>query len=493
MSRSPIHNLRADDLGRFLLDLHTPVERTVGRMFGCFTKLAVAISIVLFISVMGSDSGGIAKLLRIAGLFMMTGFFFHCKRNIDCYYVLDDVGGQLLYHFSAIMIVSEDPVANLEDVAGVGVSYAGRNSGSGADSWAVVFCLSDGRIIRVSDFFEHTDQVNAIASDVAELIKVPCATCNYGERKIITLENGLMIQKKDDSYVSSVSKDQAAGCLVGLLVAPYAFYPTLIVLTLGFMIVGGVTTEQNIEYYREQNNYAFIEADGTVLPQLHKNRRSGPASRPGQPVAVKSSDAGAHKASKSVEKPAAGSFVLAEEIASAEITTDGTIIPGVGISGLVQIDEEMHVVLNRLNRPVPVVEVPDRVGFDKKLNKYIARPQVREDILDGAVSIVFEPDRQKKMRVTRIEIFRGNELPNKTPSGIGFGASAKKLFDLAEGDGSFGEREGPGFKDRTQGASFFTAHGPRGKEDGIEFKTHGIAYLFSGDRLTEIVITRRWK
>jgi len=493
MSRNPIHNLRADDLGRFLLDLHTPVERTVGRMFGCFTKLAVVVSIALFLSVMGSDSGGIAKLLRIAGLVMMTGFFFHCKRNIDCYYVLDDVGGQLLYHFSAIMIVSEDPVANLEDVAGVGVSYAGRSSGSGADSWAVVFCLSDGRIIRVSDFFEHTDQVNAIASDVAELIKAPCATCNYGERKIIALENGRMIQKKDDSYVSSVSKDQAAGCLVGLLVAPYAFYPTLIVLLLGFMIVGGVKTDNNIEYYREQDKYGYIEADGTVLPQLRKDRRSGPAGRTAKSAAGKRSDAEAQNVAKESGKAVGGSFILAEEIGSAEITADGIIVPGVGISGLVQLDEEMHVVLNRLNRPVPVVEIPDKAGFNKQLNKYISMPTIREDILDGAVSIVFEPDRQKKMRVTRIEIFRGKDLPNKTPSGIGFGASAKELFDLVEGDGDVSERNGPGFKERTRGASFFTAHGPRGKEQGIEFKQHGIAYCFSGDKLTEIVITRRWK
>lgn len=277
MSRSPIQNLRADDLGRFILDLHTPAEKTIGKMFGCFYKLAVFMTIILVLTVLDNDSGIIAKLLRIMGLFLLTGFFFHCRRSIDCYYVLDDVGGQLLYHFSAIMIVSEDPVANLDDVVGIGVTYSGTSSTSRADTWAVVFCMSDGKIIRVSDFLELPERANAIAAELAELLKVPSFSCNLGERKIVAVENGLMIQKSDDSFISSVSKDRAAGCLMKLFVLPYAFWPTMIIFMLAFMIVGGGSTDNNIEYYREKKNYAYIDADGNLLPQLtpeHKRNRS---------------------------------------------------------------------------------------------------------------------------------------------------------------------------------------------------------------------------
>lgn len=277
MSRSPIQNLRADDLGRFILDLQTPAEKTIGKMFGCFSKLAVALAIIVLINILSDDSGILSKLARTVGIILFTGFFSHCRRTIDCYYVLDDVGGQLLYHFSAIMIVSEDPVANLDDVVGIGVNYSGTSSTSRADTWAVVFCLSDGKIIRVSDFLELPERANAIAAELAELLNVPLATCNPGERKIVAVENGLMIQKTDDSFISSVSKDRAAGCLMKLFVLPYAFWPTMIIFMLAFFIVGGGSTDNNIEYYREMNNYAYIDADGNLLPQLtpgHKNNRS---------------------------------------------------------------------------------------------------------------------------------------------------------------------------------------------------------------------------
>ncbi|MBU1106029.1 MAG: hypothetical protein KKB51_05115 [Candidatus Riflebacteria bacterium] len=272
MSESPIHNLRADDLGRFILDVHTPAEKTIGRMFGCFTWLSGIIAFMLFGAVMGGDFGLWSKLLRIAGLVMVVGFFYRCRRNIDCYYVLDNIGGQLLYHFSAIMIVSEDPVANLEDVAGIGVSYTGKKISLSASSWAVFFCLSDGNLIRVSDFFEHSDPANAIAAEVAELIKVPLLTCNHDDQKVVAVENGQMIQKTDDSFVSSVGKDRAAGCLMAIFITPYAFWPTLIVLILAFTIVSGSSEDLSIEHFREQREYGYIEADGTLLPQLDRHR-----------------------------------------------------------------------------------------------------------------------------------------------------------------------------------------------------------------------------
>ena len=77
MTDNPIHNLKADDLGRFVLDLETPAEKTVGRMFGCFTKIAAVVAFFLFISVMTSDFGVLSKLTRFAGLILVVGFFWN--------------------------------------------------------------------------------------------------------------------------------------------------------------------------------------------------------------------------------------------------------------------------------------------------------------------------------------------------------------------------------------------------------------------------------
>ena len=131
-----------------------------------------------------------------------------------------------------------------------------------------------------------------------------------------------------------------------------------------------------------------------------------------------------------------------------------------------------------------------------ELNKYVASPKIRQELLDGAISIEFTSDSSKKMRVSRIEIFRGKELPYKTPDMTGFGESAKRLFNL--GDGIVGPDSDEGYKYQRANpeATFFT----RGKnlqtgfEDeikrwGLEFKKQGIAYLFDGDKLIEIVIT----
>lgn len=75
MSNNPIHNLRADDLGRFVLDLETPVEKTVGRMFGCFSTIAVVMSVFLLLTLISSDFGLLSKLARIVGLVVVVGFF----------------------------------------------------------------------------------------------------------------------------------------------------------------------------------------------------------------------------------------------------------------------------------------------------------------------------------------------------------------------------------------------------------------------------------
>ncbi len=260
MSDNPIHNLRADDLGRFVLDLETPVEKTVGRMFGCFSKIAVVMSVFFLLTLLSSDFGLLSKFARIVGLVVVVGFFRHCRQNIDCYYVLDDVGGQLLYHFSAIMIVSEDPVANLEDIIGIGVTCGGGRS------WALVFCHADGRIIRVSDFIETPEKLNSLAESVSELIKVPCLPARDNERKVIVVENGSMKSKIDESLISSESREKASGCLMSIFLLPYAFYPALIMLVLPLMIIAGAGTGRTIAYYSGHKSYGVVMPDPATEP-----------------------------------------------------------------------------------------------------------------------------------------------------------------------------------------------------------------------------------
>lgn len=470
MSKIQTQNLQVDELGRFILDVYTPAERIMGRTFGCLTWLSGFVALALLGTVMGGDFGLISKLLRIAGLVMIVGFFYRCRQNIDCYYVLDEVGGQLLYHFSAIMIVAEDPVADLENVCGIGVSYTGHKISLGTGTWAVFFCLSDGRLIRVSNFFEHPDPANTIAKKVAELIKIPLLTCNPGEKKMVAVTNGLMIHKAVDSLLSVESKDKAVGCLTALFILPYAFWPAFILIFLAFSIVSGSSADVSIESFRERREFGYVEADGTLLPQLDKRRNR----------------------------------IMAENPQSAaDYVASGTIVPGKGIIGLISIGEEMSAVLARFNLPPVHVEVPEKTGYNRYLNKYVAPAKVRQDILNGAISLEFTSNSAKEMRLSRIEIFRGKELPFKTSDMIGFGESAKKLFKLGDGNIGPSNDEGYEYQAANPDATFYTRgnnlksdsakhrNTPKKKQYGLAFYKQGIAYSFDGDRLIEIEITER--
>ncbi|NCB40852.1 MAG: hypothetical protein EOM80_19020, partial [Erysipelotrichia bacterium] len=414
MSNNPIHDLRADDLGRFVLDLETPVEKTVGRMFGCFSKIAVVVASFMLLSLLSSDLGLLSKLAHIVGLVVVVGFFRQCQKNIDCYYVLDNVGGQLLYHFSAIMIVSEDPVANLEDVVGVGVTCGGGRA------WALVFCHADGRIIRVSDFVETPEKLNSLAESVSELIKVPCLPARANERQVIVVENGSMKSKIDDALISSVSREKAAGCLMSLFVLPYAFYPALIMLMLPLMIIANAGTGRTIAYYSGHKSYGVVmPGQGEDAATQQQQPQSVPANAPG-------------RMQKSAEKNAESAFLRFKEV-TVEDGSIGTIIAGRGIIGIVEIGEEMQQVLPRFERPVPEIKMPAEVLPGKKKRGYAPVPEFRDYMFDRALSIVFKAGKNGVMRVARIEIFCGKTLPYITPDNSGFGASAAKVYGLGDG------------------------------------------------------------
>ena len=489
MMDNPIHNLRADDLGRFVLDLETPAEKTVGRILGCFTKIAAVVAFFLMIAMMSSDAGSFAKLARIIGLALVVGFFWQCWRNVDCYYVLDDTGGQLLYHFSAVMIVSEDPVANLEDIVGIGVTYGGSSPKTGMPTRALVFCHADGRVIRVSDFLESLQHVNQIAESVAALIKVPCLTAGDGERNVIAVENGAMVSIEDDSFISSVISERATGCLVGLFVFPFTFYPALIMLMLPFMVISGKGTERNLEYFLTHDNYGVIKADGTLIPSYR--RHHGPRI-PAKHVSVNDASSQSHRSGaktgeESVEmaEKAPDSMAPFEKMLQAE-TASGTIVAGKGIIGLVEIGEEMQNVLPRFNRPVPVVKKPEKIGSGRKT--FVPRREFRDSMLDGALSLLFQGDKSDVMRLARIEIFRGRNLSYTTPGGYGFFADAQKEFGFIEERGDLSEAAKREL--HRHGADVFLWYGTNSRKGyGVEFRERGIALLFSGGRLNEIVIT----
>ncbi len=504
MMDNPIHNLRADDLGRFVLDLETPAEKTIGRMLGCFAKIAAVVAFFMLLGLMSSDAGAFAKLARIAGLALVVGFFWQCWRNVDCYYVLDDVGGQLLYHFSAVMIVSEDPVANLEDIVGIGVTYGGPSPKTGMTTWALVFCHADGRVIRVSDFLEAQQQVNQIAENVAALIKVPCLPARAGERNVIAVENGAMVSIEDDSFISSVTSERATGCLVGLFVFPFTFYPALFMLMLPLMVISGKGTERNLEYFLTHDNYGVIKADGTLIPSYR--RHHGPRI-PARHVSGNDVSPQSHQSSVKTGKQIEESVKMAEQapdlmapfekMLQAE-TASGTIVAGKGIMGLVEIGEEMQQVLPRFNRPVPVVEKPQKIGSGR--STFVPKRVFRDNLFDDALSLVFQADKSDVMRLARIEIFRGRSLPYTTPGGYVFLSDAQKEFGLIEERGDLNEEVKREL--RRHGADVFLWGGGYGKNSrkgyGVEFRERGIALLFSGGHLDEIVITpdqaarRRW-
>jgi len=185
------------------------------------------------------------------------------------------------------------------------------------------------------------------------------------------------------------------------------------------------------------------------------------------------------------EKPLYGKIpagMLVGDLAS------GTIVPGVGITDVIRVGEKMTEVCRRFNVPLQEMPAPaeewtvDHYGIRKRVKKI---PEIRQELFDQAVSVVFRGERYEQMTAVRIEIFRGKELPFKTYDGIGFAASCRKLFGTGEGGGRLDADEGRKIAGKIPGASFYTA------EDGaysFSFREAGIFYTFKDDSLFEIQI-----
>ncbi len=467
----PVRILRADNLGRFILDLQTPAEKTVGRVVGCFSKLAMVCGPFILISLLSSDFGFFSKFFRIGGLALVVAFFYYCRRTIDCYYVLDDVGGQLLYHFSAILMVSEDPVANIEDVIGIGVTFSGN------DSYAVIFCLADGKTVRVTNFIS-LHEANQIAEEIARIVNLPCMPAEQGERVSIVVENQKMLKKAGAKFVTSSSVSTASGCLAMFFLAPYILFPTMAVYMFAMMIVTGDFQTRDLKYYLKSKSYAVIDIDGKEIHSVKAkpdNRRVKKANSKA-PAAVKA-------------------FPGSVDSTYAEVAS-GTIVPGQGIIGLVELGEEMGEVLRRFNVEPPAISLEDAPtpGYNRRTRKYVSPVEHRENLLDGALSMVFTAKGKSSMRLTRIEIFNGRQLPYQTIDKLTFNSSVQEIIEL--GDVKKPIRRVLEDKVRRQypNASFFTTSRRKiegGFEEGygVDFAKEGISYTFFGETLQEITIT----
>jgi len=225
-----------DDDGRLILDIQTPVEKSVGRTLGWLTILFGILSVGSILQILESDAWLFAKVFRMAGLLLVIGFFYYCWKNVDCYYVLDEAGGQLLYHFSAIIMVSEDPVANLEDVAGIGVAWPGRSE---YDCYAAYICLYDGRTIRISDSFEDSIMANETGRELAEYLQKPFLPAKTDERMTVVFEAGSLRYKRAAGVLSPSASDKTLGCLVAYFTLPSVVAVSFIFYAAARMVITG--------------------------------------------------------------------------------------------------------------------------------------------------------------------------------------------------------------------------------------------------------------
>ncbi len=458
--------LRTDNLGRYILDLKTPLEKSFGKVFGCFGIILLILAPFLFISILQNDFGILSKLLRLIGLILLVGFFNFCRKSIDCYYVLDAVGGQMLYHFSAILMVSEDPIANIENINGVGVTHGGY------DSYAVVVCCDNGKLIRISDFIS-VSEANSIATKIADLLDIYLICAEPNEKISIGVENGWMIKKTDENLISTIDKETTSGCITGLFLSPYLFIPILSTLMISLFIVTGSGEKRDLAYYMKNRKYDVVDVNGKKL--TFKDIRKKTTKNLNE--TNDKSKAGLHKSSNE---------------------SKDTIVPGKGIIGFIEINELMETVFKRFNLEMPPMTAElnaSKPGYNRQTRKFIPPKRHRQNLLDGKISVVFTENRNNQMKVSRIEIFRGNELPYITGDKIGFSSSAKKNFGLGDGKGKLSGKEDYLIKRKFPDANFFTTSRKVGNNFeqgyGINFDKEGIAYTFYGDKLYEITITEK--
>lgn len=265
--------LRVDESGRHLLDLQTTAEKTLGRVLGCLGAVILFPGLVIIFEILGDSTGFFFKLLRIAAVLFVLGSFNYFRKSVDCYYILDEVGGQLLYHFSAMMMVSEDPVANIENIIGVGATY------TGGGRYAVVFCCDDGRIVRVSDFIP-LHEANAICEQILGLIDVPVIYADAQKANAIAIENAVMIEKNDQRLISQAAAEKTSSCLGCLFLGPYLFFPVFIVFFIALMVAGGESEEPDLDYYlKNTRKYRAIDINGDPVEyNPNESRMRSPAS-----------------------------------------------------------------------------------------------------------------------------------------------------------------------------------------------------------------------
>ena len=468
-------NIINDNLGRYILDLDTPAEKSFGRVFGCFTRLTAVIAFFMAFAILGAEMGIITKLLRIFGLVSLVYIFNYFRSQIDCYYVLDVVGGQFLYHFSALMMVSEDPVANIEDIAGIGVTYSGN------EKYAIVLCLIDGKIIRVSDYSNRYFELNATVEAFADILKVPCHCAETDGKKIIAVENGVMVSQDAGLVTLSFFANNLSGCLMHFILFPYYFGPALIVMTVSLVIISGDTgSVEDTNSLIKQNNYRAIDINGKEV--FHR-----PSPRTKASVAETSESVKKDQTKQQTDHQNKEVFSIAPDS-----NASGTISPGRGIIGLIEINEDMMQVYERFGKEFPVLKaestVPPAQNQQKKYSRYVPPVTHRDDFFNNALSVVFQENKSKQMKVHRIEITLENEnLPYRTADGIGQGASAKKLFDLGDGQGNLARNEGQEVGRRIPDAYFYQFYGHKNGY-GIGFMKRGISFEFVGDALYRIVI-----
>jgi len=494
----PILHLNADDLGRFVLDLETPLEKTAGKALGCVAGLMLFLFILVAGEFWHSDASLLARLGGIVFFFLLTLFSFYLWKSLDCFYVLDDVGGQLLYHFSAFLLVSEDPVANLEDIIGIGVTSTSDNS------CAVVIGLAEGTILRGSDFLPMGKRTfaNTLASSLAELIKVPVLTLGDGETSHLAVESGKLTKAMGRMLASSATQERVLGCLSGIILVPFALHLGMAPLNIVMAALGDKRPSK--EFFLQKTFYGFIPdpkegaKPASSLPEERSNSvpRPFPSETP-PAVANPSTNTKPRPPSPpaSQERREAKPRPIHIPSVGVEASASGTIVPGLGIIGLVELGEELSVVYARFGKTPAEIEAALTKAREVPRSSnpfYIPVPEVREDFLDQALSVVFTGTRGIRngpLNVSQIEVFHGKPLPYQTIDRIGFGASAKEMFDLGDGRGNLGRNEGLEFQARHREAGFFETVIVNGRAGyGVEFRDMGISYGFRGDRLDFIEI-----
>ena len=157
----------SDPSGRLTFEVSTPIERAAGRCMGCFSVAMVVVGTSAILTPFKSGGASIGKtFIAAAAWFGAIYLLYRLYISINCYYVVDQAGKQLLYHFGAVLIEYEDPIAAFDDIVGVGLVVHPIERGQ-----AVVIGLRNGRLQRISDFC-HTSMLEP-AKRFANLLSVP--------------------------------------------------------------------------------------------------------------------------------------------------------------------------------------------------------------------------------------------------------------------------------------------------------------------------------